>query len=45
VATPIPQEQARKVCLEKKGDLASTSNEEEQAFLFKTFVETNSACE
>jgi hypothetical protein len=44
VATPTPQEQARKVCLEKKGDLASISSEEEQAFLFKTFMEANSAC-
>ncbi|CAB4017889.1 Hypothetical predicted protein [Paramuricea clavata] len=43
VATPIPQGEAKKVCLEKKGDLASTSSKEEQAFLFRTFVETNSA--
>ncbi|CAB4020963.1 Hypothetical predicted protein [Paramuricea clavata] len=43
VATRITQAEARKVCLEKKGDLASTSSQEEQTFLFKTFVETNSA--
>ncbi|CAB4035292.1 Hypothetical predicted protein, partial [Paramuricea clavata] len=42
VTTPIPQEEARKACLEKKGDLASISSEEEQSFLFKTFVEKNS---
>ena len=32
-------EDARNDCLEKKGDLASPSSEEEQNFLFKTFVE------
>ena len=32
---------ARKVCFEKKGDLASSSSEKEQMFLFKTFVEGN----
>jgi hypothetical protein len=45
VTTQITQEEARKVCLEKKGDLASTSSQEEQTFLFKTFVEANSAGE
>ena len=36
---------ARKVCFEKKGDLASSSSEEEQMFLFKTFVEGNDQSE
>ncbi len=42
VTSELSWEEARKVCLEMKGDLASTSSEEEQTFLFKTFLEENS---
>ena len=41
VTTKVTQDEARKVCLEEKGDLASTSSEEEQTFLFKKFLDGN----
>ena len=38
VSDALTFENARKVCQEKKGDLASTSSEEEQTFLYETFM-------
>ena len=40
VDTKVTFEEARKACLQMKGDLASPSSEEEQNYLFKTFLET-----
>ncbi|XP_028409435.1 alpha-N-acetylgalactosamine-specific lectin-like [Dendronephthya gigantea] len=41
VSNRLTFENARKVCQEMKGDLASTSSDEEQAFLYKIFLDSN----